>query len=104
MFCAFDGPPKIVRFHGVGKYCVPGSVGFQEVARNFHLLPGTRGIVRCKALRISDSCGFSVPLYDFKEERQTLVKWAESKGAEGVQKYQEERNAKSLDGLPGLSS
>lgn len=104
MFCAFDGPPKIIRFHGIGEYCEPGSAGFEEVAGGFRLLPGTRGIVRCKALRISDSCGFSVPLYEFKEERQTLVKWAESKGTEGVREYQSNRNSRSIDGLPGLSS
>jgi hypothetical protein len=104
MFCAFDGPPKIVRFHGTGEYCTPGSAKFHEVAHSFHLLPGTRGIVRCQARRISDSCGFSVPLYDFREERRTLVKWADSKGSDGVREYQSSRNAQSIDGLPGLSS
>ena len=104
MFCAFDGPPKIVRFHGLGEYCTPGSAGFEEVAKSFHILPGTRGIVRCKTLRISDSCGFSVPLYEFKEERDTLVKWAESKGANGLKEYRNNRNATSIDGLPGLPS
>jgi len=104
MFCAFDGPPKIVRFHGLGEYCTPGSPRFEEVAKDFYILPGTRGIVRCKALRISDSCGFSVPLYEFKEERDTLVRWAESKGPNGLKEYQSNRNATSIDGLPGLPS
>jgi hypothetical protein len=102
MFCGFDGPPKIVRFHGIGEYCLPDSVGFKEVAASFTLLPGTRGIVRCKTLRISDSCGFSVPLYDFREQRDTLVRWAESKGPDGVREYQSSRNGKSIDGLPGI--
>lgn len=102
MFCAFDGPPKIIRLHGVGQYFTPGAAGFDEVAGSFELLPGTRGIVRCQALRISDSCGFSVPLYDFREERPTLLKWANSKGAGGVREYQGQHNALSLDGLPGL--
>jgi hypothetical protein len=104
MFCAFEGPPKIVRFHGVGEYCEPGTPGFAEVADAFRVLPGTRGIVRCKAFRISDSCGFSVPFYEFREERQTLVKWAESKGNEGLREYRSSRNSESIDGLPGLSS
>lgn len=104
MFCAFAGPPKIIRFHGIGEYCMPGSAGFDEVAGKFQVLPGTRGIVRCKASRISDSCGFSVPLYEFREERQTLVKWAESKGDEGLREYRSNRNSRSIDGLPGVSA
>lgn len=102
MFCAFDGPPKIVRFHGRGDYCTPGSAGFEEVAEAFRILPGTRGIVRCRVQRISDSCGFSVPRYDFKEDRDTLVRWAESRGDEGLKEYRTNRNAASIDGLPGL--
>jgi hypothetical protein len=104
MFCAFDGPPKIVRFHGIGEYCTTGSARFEEVSSQFTLLPGTRGIVRCQTVRISDSCGFSIPRYEFKEDRDTLVKWAESKGAEGLKTHHENRNSTSLDGLPGLPS
>jgi hypothetical protein len=104
MFCALDGPPKIVRFHGIGDYCTPGAERFEEIADRFTLLPGTRGIVRCQTVRISDSCGFSIPRYEFKEERDTLVRWAQSKGTEGLKTHHENRNAKSLDGLPGLST
>ena len=102
MFCAFDGAPKIVRFHGIAEYCTPGSAGFEEVADSFQILPGTRGIVRCRAHRISDSCGFSVPIYEFREERQTLLKWAKSKGTGGLEEYRNSRNVQSIDGLPGL--
>ncbi len=102
MFCAFDGPPKIVRFHGSAEYCPLGSAGFEQVAGNFSILPGTRGIVRCTVSRISDSCGFSVPRYEFLEERDTLVRWAESKGAAGLRSYREDRNARSIEGLPGF--
>lgn len=104
MFCAMNGPPKIVRFHGVGEYCIPGSKAFDDVAGSFVLLPGTRGIIRCQVSRISESCGFSIPRYEFEEERDTLVRWAESKGAAGLKAYHEDKNATSIDGLPGLPS
>lgn len=102
MFCAFDGPPKIMRFHGTGTYHTAGSAGFREVAHHFPTLPGTRGIVRARLSRISTSCGFAVPRYEFVDERDTLLKWAESKGPEGVAAYHVTRNARSIDGLPGL--
>lgn len=102
MFCGFSGPPKIVRFHGTGVYHVPGSAGFREVQGRFALLPGTRGIVRAQLSRISDSCGFAAPRYEFVDERDTLVRWAESKGDAALQAYWLDRNARSIDGLPGI--
>lgn len=102
MFCAFAGPPKILRFHGFGAYHLPGSAGFEEVVGLFPRFPGTRGIVRAGLTRISDSCGFAVPRYSFVEERDTLVQWAESKGGDGLDLYRRDRNRRSIDGLPGL--
>jgi hypothetical protein len=104
MFCAFAGPPKIARLHGTAVYHPAGSEGFEQCAGLFPPLPGTRGIVRAHLIRISDSCGFAVPRYEFIEERDTLVRWAESKGPEGLRAYRQQRNAKSLDGLPGYDA
>jgi len=53
--------------------------------------------------RVSDSCGFSVPLLDFVGERETLVRHAEKKGVDGIRTSQEAKNMASIDGLPGLS-
>jgi len=104
MFCAFDGPPKIVRLHGRGESLVPGSPEFSRLRNRFPELPGVRGIVRARLGRISDSCGFAVPRYDFVGERDTLLRWAESKGPEGLARYRKERNASSIDGLPGYDT
>ena len=104
MFCAFTGPPKIVRFHGRGSYHPAGLPAFEQRRSAFPILPGTRGIVSVEVSRISDSCGFAVPLYEFQGERDTLVRWAESKGSEGLKAYRQQRNAKNIDGLPGLGS
>jgi hypothetical protein len=58
--------------------------------------------VRAKLSRISDSCGYAVPQYEFVAERDTLVRWADTKGMSGLRKYHVEKNGSSLDGLPGL--
>ena len=44
------------------------------------------------------SCGMSVPLFDYVSDRDNLTKWAEKKGKDGIKKYWEEKNQKSLDG------
>jgi hypothetical protein len=102
MFCAFSGPPKIVRLHGKGAYHLAGSPGFREIQNRFPALSGARGIVRARLSRIADSCGFAVPQYDFVEQRDTLIRWADSMGEGALEAYRADRNAESLDGLPGL--
>jgi len=52
--------------------------------------------------RIADSCGYAVPLMSFEAERTRLDEWAESRGTDGLEVYRAEKNAESLDGLPGL--
>lgn len=104
MFCAFSGPPKIVRLHGQGDVLDKGDAQFEALRGLFPDYPGTRAIIRATLHRISDSCGYAVPRYDFAGDRDTLVRWAESKGSEGLAQYRKERNANSLDGLPGIGS
>lgn len=103
MFCAFEGPPNIVRLHGHGEVLEVGSTGFDALAPLFARLAGARSIIRVDVERISDSCGYGVPLYTYQGERSQLVDWAERKGPEGIARYQAERNARSIDGLPGMT-
>jgi len=103
MFCAFEGPPKIVRLHGHGGIITPENPRFAELAALFPPNAGTRAIVHINVTRVSDSCGYSVPLYDFKAERDVLNKWAESKGPEKLQAYRAEKNVRSVDGLPAFT-
>jgi len=104
MFCAFDGPPKIVRLHGKGSYVRAGTTEFSMLQELFPSYRGARGVVRADLDRISDSCGYSVPRYEYVGERDTLLKWADSKSPEELTKYRNEKNAKSLDGLPGIAT
>jgi hypothetical protein len=101
MFCAFSGPPRIVRLHGRGSVLVPGDDGFEVLADRFPPLPGVRSIITVDVDRVSDSCGFGVPLMTFDGERDDMAKWAQRKGPEGIAEYHRTRNAESIDGLAG---
>ena len=103
MFCAFEGPPKIVRLHGRGEVIEPGDEEFEDLAARFPSHPGVRSVIRVDCHRISDSCGFGVPRMSFEEDRPQLPAYAERKGPEGIEEYKAAKNAVSLDGLPGLA-
>lgn len=102
MFCAFDGPPKIVRLQGQGEAVEPGHPEFEALVGRFPEIPGIRAVIRLRTTRISDSCGYSVPTFEYRGERDTLVKWSEKKGPEGLVRYRDENNRRSLDGLIAL--
>jgi hypothetical protein len=102
MFCAFSGPPKIVRLHGRGEVLEPQHAEFATLRGLFPPEPVGRAVIRIHAERISVSCGFGVPMYEFVAERDQLPRWCERKGEEAVRRYQIEKNASSLDGLPTL--
>ena len=102
MFCAFSGPPKIVRFHGKGKILTPPSSAWPALRGLFPAYPGSRAIIVVEITRVSDSCGYGVPRFEYVEEREALQRWAEKKGADGLEVYREQKNARSIDGLPSL--
>lgn len=103
MVCSFEGPPRIVRLHGRGEVVTPNDASFAELAAHFPPRPGTRAIVRMALERISDSCGYGVPVMNFAGHRDNLDHWSEKKGDAGLADYRATLNAKSLDGLPGLN-
>ena len=102
MFCAFEGPPNIIRFYGQGEAIEPNHPEFAALQSEFPTYPGIRSVIRVHVTRIADSCGFAIPLYDYQGERDTLIRYAERKGPEGMADYRAENNVQSLDGLPGL--
>jgi pyridoxamine 5'-phosphate oxidase-like protein len=91
MLCSFEGPPKIVRLYGRG-----------EVVPADDPAGGTRSLIRIHLDRISDSCGYGVPLMDYAGERPQMDLWRERKGPDGIREYVREKNAASIDGLPAL--
>ena len=102
MFCAFQGPPKIFRLHGRGRVVEPEQPEFPGLAANFPEHEGTRSIILVDVLRISDSCGYGVPLLQYQGERNQLSAWAGKLGAEGLKAYRQEKNHQSIDRIAGL--
>jgi Pyridoxamine 5'-phosphate oxidase len=103
MFCAFDGPPNIVRLHGQGRVVEPHSAEFPGLAAQFPQYESTRAIIVVEVTRLSDSCGFGVPLMKYEGERDQHFSWVQKKGPEGLKIYKQEKNRRSIDGLPGLA-
>jgi hypothetical protein len=104
MFCAFEGPPKIVRIHGHATLIAVEDPRYAEFPELFPTNPGTRAFVHIRVDRVSDSCGYSVPLYHFQRQRATLDRWASAKTPEGLKAYRAAKNCLSIDGLPALLS
>jgi hypothetical protein len=103
MFCAFEGPPRIVRLHGRGSVVEAGAAGFDELAAQFRPDASARAVIRVDVARIADTCGYGVPRYHYEGQRDHLAAWAARKGDEGLRAYRAANNARSLDGLPGLA-
>lgn len=103
MFCRFEGPPNIVRLHGRGRVVEPHEPEFAVLSAKFLAYETTRAIIVIEVTRISDSCGFAVPLLRYEGDRKQHFSWAEKKGLEGLETYKREKNRRSIDGLPGLA-
>jgi hypothetical protein len=100
MFCAFEGPPKIIRFHGHGEVIVPSSPDWAELSSRLPSHPSMRAIVRVNVTRVSDSCGFGVPHMAYVGERDVMDRWVQTKGLDKLPAYRREKNLRSIDGLP----
>jgi len=111
MLCAFEGPPRIVRFHGRGRIVTPADAEFEQlIERGGFLAPAAeesrRTVIVVDVERIADSCGYGVPLMSYEGQRPHMEAWAEKKlrvgGAAAIEEYKAEKNAVSIDGLPAL--
>lgn len=105
LFCAFQGAPKIVRLHGTAQVIELADPEFEPLlaGMNCPLTLGMRAIVRVAVTRVSDACGYGVPLYSYEGQRDQLTKWADRKGPAGIAAYKLEKNALSIDALPGVN-
>jgi hypothetical protein len=108
MFCGFENVPMILRLYGQGRSLPRGTPEYAavlEAAFDDQEPPGARQIIRLDVDVVQTSCGYGVPLFDYKEERPTLRRWAENKGVEGVAAYRREKNVRSIDGFEtGISA
>jgi hypothetical protein len=102
MFCAFEGPPNIVRLHGQGRLVFSGDGEWDGLLAHFPSRPGIRAIVTVHITRVSSSCGFAVPFYDYVGQRDLLERWTERKSEADLDEYRAKKNATSIDGLPAV--
>ena len=102
MFCAFEGPPRILRLYGTGSVHQPGDQRFGELSPLFPERRGVRSVITASVERMQDSCGYSVPMMDFNGNRTRLDAWVESRSDDEIAAYWTARNATSIDGLPAL--
>ena len=100
MFCAFDGKPLILRLYGTATAIHTGDAQWEELYGHFNETAGARQIFDVTIESVQTSCGFAVPLMEYKEDRDVLKNWAEKKGEAGIRDYWEQKNVTSIDGLP----
>jgi hypothetical protein len=100
MFCSFADKPLILRLYGRGRVIHPRDAAWADLSAKFESIIGARQIILLEIESVQTSCGFAVPLYEFKASRDNLVQWAEKQGENGLIKYRREKNQTSIDGLP----
>ena len=102
MFCAFSGPPRIVRLYGQGVAIRPDDDAYGELAALFPERRAVRSIVRVVIDRVQDACGYAVPEMEFVADRTKLDRWASNRTDAEIADYWRDKNAVSIDGLPAL--
>lgn len=99
LFCAFEGKPLILRLYGKAVIFHPRDEAFHTYSKLFPAHVGARQIIEMQVELVQTSCGFGVPLMEYKEERSLLTLWAEKQGAEKIEAYWKAKNTQSIDGF-----
>ncbi|MFW6719222.1 pyridoxamine 5'-phosphate oxidase family protein [Streptomyces aculeolatus] len=108
MWCAFQGPPNIVRVHGSGEAVFRDDPRFPALLGHFPAIDpsrhGLRAVVVVTAELIRDTCGYAVPFMAYEADRDLHGRRFEREDDAGLDAYfrKKEHIAASLDGLPGL--
>ena len=100
MFNSFDKTPMILKLYGKAKVIHDKDESWEEMSSYFDTFVGARQFFDMHVELVLTSCGFGVPQYKYIGERNKLQKWAQKKGREGMKAYWEEKNMKTLDGVP----
>ncbi|MEW5959554.1 MAG: pyridoxamine 5'-phosphate oxidase family protein [Chloroflexota bacterium] len=100
MVCSFSEKPMILRMYGHGRVIHPRDAEWTQLYSRFEPLPGARQIMVLDIETVQTSCGFGVPTYEFKQQRDMLPRQAEQQGEVEIAEYQRQHNRFSIDGLP----
>ena len=98
MFCAFEGKPMTLRLYGRANVIHKNDDEWEQYHSLLPQLPGARQIFKLKVELVQTSCGMSVPLFEYIEDRELLNNWAIKSEPEKLEKYWEKNNQISLDG------
>lgn len=108
MWCAFQGPPDIVRVHGRGEPVFRDDPRWAELMTHFPSidtsLHGLRAVIVVHAELIRDTCGYAVPLMTYDRDRDLHARRFAREDDASLSAYFEKKDhiATSIDGLPGL--
>lgn len=99
MFCAFEGAPLILRLYGSARAIHPADPEWNEMFALFPPLAGARQIFEMQVDLVQTSCGMAVPFFEYEGERPSLIDWAEKQGDDGLKRYWNQKNRRSIDGF-----
>lgn len=99
MWCTFEGPPNILRAYGTARTVHRNDPDWEALNGLFPEAIGARQVYDMTVEMFQQSCGYAVPLYDYREDREVLTSWAEQRGPEGLRAYWADRNRQTIDGM-----
>ena len=99
MFCAFEGPPMILRCYGKARAIHPHEPDWQQYEPLLPSHRSARQLVLMDLDFVLTSCGFGVPFYDHVGPRDNMDKWLARRDQDDIHDYWREKNQLSLDGL-----
>jgi hypothetical protein len=100
MFCSFVREPLILRLYGTARAVHSTDAEWDDLLGLFPPMQGSRNVFVLDVDLVQTSCGYGVPLYEFTGQRDLMDSWATKKGPDGLHAYQQEKNTRSIDGLP----
>ncbi|MBV7379086.1 pyridoxamine 5'-phosphate oxidase family protein [Maritimibacter dapengensis] len=100
MWCSYTTRPLILRCYGTARAVHPRDADWDDLVAHWGDPLGARQVYDMQIDLVQTSCGYAVPFMDFSRDRDTLAKWADDKGPEGIHAYWDEKNTTSIDGLP----
>ncbi|KZP32025.1 hypothetical protein FIBSPDRAFT_916615 [Athelia psychrophila] len=114
LFSAFQGPPRITRLFGTGTVHEYGTPEYDALIPVSERKPGSRSAIVIDVHKVGTSCGYAVPFYAFQAHRTKLLDFFDrreradraegGRSEKGLQAYWAQKNAESMDGMPGLES
>jgi hypothetical protein len=84
MFCSFDRTPTILRVYGRGRVVHRRSAEFAALREALGSRVGvhSRQVIDIAVQRVQTSCGYAVPLFEYRGDRETLQRYYDKKHAE----------------------